>query len=76
MEAIMREYVKEWEKQSYDVGDFSKPIPEFYEKWELLIELVTSVKLKNIIAPIHRYALANTCAMKICNILNIKMTYI
>ena len=70
MESHFREYLSDWQSQSYAVGACFEEVPPFYSKWSLLIELVTGVSVSNVGAPIQRYALANTCAMKIQGVLS------
>lgn len=72
MEATLREYISDWQKQSYNVFDGGAP---FYEKWALLIELLTGVKIESTSVPLQRYALANTCAILISQRCNIEIVY-
>jgi hypothetical protein len=72
MEATLREYMIDWRQKSYNVFDGDAP---FYEKWAMLIELLTGVKIESTPVPLQRYALANTCAILISQRCNIEMTY-
>ena len=72
MEALLRDYMSEWQKQSYK---FNEPNSPFYERWALLIELVTGVKIANAESGLQRYGLASTCAILISQRCNIELTY-
>ena len=55
--ATIKEYLADWESGSHDAS--------FYKKWSLFIELVTGVRLDDSFTALQKYAVANTCSMKI-----------
>ena len=44
--------------------EFNDPSPVFYQKWRIMIELVTGVDISGF-DDLHKYATANTAAMLI-----------
>lgn len=58
----IRNYLIEFDQQN-EVLYTSNSVNNFYNKWDILIELITGVSIHVAQTPLQRYALANTCAM-------------
>ena len=50
-------YVSEWVSGSPDTS--------FYKKWALFIELVTDVRINDSFTDVQKFAVANTCYIKV-----------
>jgi hypothetical protein len=55
-------YLNDFDNQNEKLQT-SNSVNDFYNKWSLLIEMITGVSLNVAHNPLERYALANTCSM-------------
>jgi len=58
----IHEYLNEFQHKN-EVLYTSNSVDNFYNKWSILIELITGVSVNTAQNSLERYALANTCAM-------------
>ncbi len=55
--STIKEYLSAWATGSHDIS--------FYKKWSIFIELVTGVRINETFTDIQKYAVANTCSIKV-----------
>ena len=55
--STIKNYLSDWGTGSHDTS--------FYNKWALFIELVTGVRVDESFTDIQKFAVANTCSIKV-----------
>lgn len=68
--AYLRDFAREFDRNTGIGLHGTQSVQEFYSKWELFIQSVTSVSLRDP-HPMDIYSIANTCALRSKNFVQI-----